>query len=94
MITSSSFTISDQPASQKMVKYLTEMGFWAAASWNMTKKDKVAASTFHFDVVVTPGDEQSEFSWTTSQFDRVRFHTACAIFLQYRSSNMALTNPI
>ncbi|KAK0721152.1 hypothetical protein B0H67DRAFT_536144 [Lasiosphaeris hirsuta] len=66
--TSASFTIADRETSVKMAGFLCDHGCTAAAPW----KKQARPTTFHFDVAVTPGDEQSTFSWTSSHIERMR----------------------
>lgn len=63
----SSFTISDEAAVLKITEFLIRHNFLPATSWK--GKDYVC----HFEVAVTPSGSTEEFSWNTSQLERVSY---------------------
>lgn len=70
---SASFTFAGREASVKIAEFLHEQ----SPSCKTTElwKKRACPPNFHFDIAVTPGDEQSAFEWTCAHIERVRVST-------------------
>ncbi|KAF4467774.1 heterokaryon incompatibility [Fusarium albosuccineum] len=61
------FTLGDREASCKFSDFIAQRGFKDAQTWAWVASDP----TYHFDIAVSSGGPDSDFSWNTQQFERV-----------------------